>query len=294
MSSRSSDSLETHERAITSKSEKTHPTQKNNTMNTNAPRYLIHRSAAALAFLVLGPPALADNLISTLGQPANGLATITTNTARFFATDFLTAAQPASITQVTLRLRNIDIIPHTAIVELWSDGGNQPGSLFGAFDTSISIAANASSFANYTASDAGLLLAENTAYWLVVRGGEVAADSEFTADLGLTTGQDVNAGGVFSEIAATPLKVSNNSGSSWSDTGTLTPIYQLEGTAVPEPSTAALLLSTTAALTLGRFRRDKGTGIKDRSVVAIISNQRPAEPLLRARPGTRRRTSARR
>lgn len=192
-----------------------------------------------------------DTLISTQGQTP-GWEVAFGNTLLWEATDFLTGPNDASITAVTLRLKNLDTISHTVVAGIWSDSSGLPGSLLTTFDVPISIPSN-SIFANYTATDSGILLTANTTYWLGFRLGENAVFNSLVSSG--ASGQDVNPGGVFSGVASTFTQLSFNGGSTWNGPDDFTPIYQLEGTVVPEPSTLGLMIAGLAVAICFRRRR---------------------------------------
>jgi hypothetical protein len=205
-------------------------------------------------------------LISTLGQSTGGGGPFE-STGRLYATDFLTGSLPSSITTLTIQAHNDAAAPHTLLAEVWSNVSGNPGSILDAFDTSITVSPFAGS-STYVASDAGIALSASTIYWLVLRTGEnPGLGGRLVVDI--TSGQDVNAGGIYSGVFTTQFKIQPNAGDGFINNSDFTPIYQLEGNAaVPEPSTFSMLISSLGVLGLW-FSRRSGRSVWRR--VAVYS-----------------------
>jgi hypothetical protein len=190
-------------------------------------------------------------LISTLGQPNNGVWGVSGLSQRH-ASDFQTGADVTSVRELTLRLQNTSGTAKTVFAEIWSNNAGNPGTIMGSFDTSFSIPGLSPSPIAYTATDAGILLASNTIYWLVLRPG----DSLSGAGVQLAAGQTVDSGGLYSSITGTAYKLTNNSGATWTNFPAVpnsAPMYQLVGYA-PEPSRALLMALGLGVMNVRRRR----------------------------------------
>ena len=214
-------------------------------------------SLSLCTFLSLLPAAStrASTLISNLGQPTVTAAEGFADTTIRYAWDFQTGASPADVTALTLRLLNLDLISHHITSQLWTNSGsNQPGAFVAAFPD-ISIAAGTFPPTDLTATSPGIPLAAGTIYWIVTGMGEALVNSPFGPGHELvSSGQTMDAGGVFSTVASTNFLFSGDSGATWSLSATENAFFKLEGTVVPEPSGAFLLLSTAIPILLRRRR----------------------------------------
>lgn len=210
---------------------------------------IIRILASALGLAV---SAQASTLISYLGQPTSNSIQLDTTLQRA-ATDFLTGGSVTSVTGVTLNLLNQDTIAHSVLVSLFTDNSGSPGTLVGTFDTPILLPPTQPDFADVSATTAGINLAPATPYWLVLALSESITFNH--VNWSVSGNAAPNAGSVFSGISATQVKRSTNSGGSYANFTPGNAKMALTGDAVPEPSTAALLLGGCAVLLRGRNRR---------------------------------------
>lgn len=211
-------------------------------------------SSVAFLSLLGTPDASASTLISNLGQPNVNAAQGYFSTTIRYAWDFETGANAASVAALTMRLLNLDSIPHHITSQIWSNNGsNLPGSLVGSF-SNVTVAGNNSVASNYTTSPTTISLAPNTTYWIVAGMAENLANYPFGPGHQLvSTGQAVDAGGEFATVAGTDFLFSGDSGATWTMSASENAYYKLEGSAVPEPTTA-FLLAAAAPLVIRRRR----------------------------------------
>lgn len=161
--------------------------------------------------------------------------------ADWLASSFGTDSATYRLNSVTLLLQN----PTAGLAELdiYSDGGFQPGSLVG---TLASPTGFSSGLSDETFTTTGITLAANTTYWVVLH----ALSGEF--DWGYTFDDSGRGAGFQDNWAA-----SFDSGADWFDEGNSPTQMSVVATAsaVPEPASAALLLAGLAAPLGLRLRR---------------------------------------
>jgi hypothetical protein len=186
-------------------------------------------------------------LFNSVGQTPSGFIQVGATFHRE-GTDFFTNGVAVTITGATLRLNNQDSIDHTVTASLWS-GEGAPATLVGSFDP-ITIPTSFT-FANFSFSSAGIGLAANSAYWMVLQINE--GTNTDAVGWQTTSSEETDAGSVFSAIADTTMKYSTDSGASWDDNFTGPGNFQFS--LMPEPARWAQL--GVGVLALGLLRRRK-------------------------------------
>ncbi len=174
-------------------------------------------------------PAQAQTILSSnLSSPSGGVDTATgTN---WLSVSFNTNASAYTLNNVTLLLANSSAGAGTAEVDIYTDGGLQPGTLLGALTSPGSIS---TTLADTTFTTSGLSLAANSTYWTVLKANTGSFNLSFAND-------DASTGSGFTDTYGN----SADAGATWF-TFTGFP-YQMSVTAtaaVPEPGTIALLAS---------------------------------------------------
>jgi len=205
--------------------------------------------------LFMAPAAHAVTLITNLGQSigtSSGLVD-----GRRVAVDFITGVDASSLTSATLYIRNLDSISHTFPLQIWTNNAGVPGTLVDSFDSTFTVGANSSSYLPYTATDAGISLAPNTTYWLMLQKGENDSGDMFSLspDFQIVgTGQAVDASSLFSTVSGTGRMMSDNLGA-WTQGSTNNFRFSLTGiTTTPEPSRLLLAATGLGACLLRRRR----------------------------------------
>ena len=196
-------------------------------------------AGALLAFALLGLSSavqadviLADNLAQATGGSDSATGT------SWLAASFSTDGSAYTLSSLTLELARTSI-SGTAVVDLYSDGGLEPGSLLATLTTSTTSTTAAPVVFTGTA---GTLLADTT-YWVVLRAVTGAFEWSWAST-------NLGAGAGFSTTTAT----TDDAGSTWF-TATSYP-YQMSvsATAVPEPG-SIVLAALGAACAFPVFRR---------------------------------------
>lgn len=202
--------------------------------------------------LTLSAPSRAATLFSNLSQTHSDWVGVAVTTQRL-ASEFMTGVDASTVTGLSVSMANFDTVGHTVSAYLYSDtGGGVPASLLATFTAVDNSLASGGVAELATFSHAGISLAANTRYWIAMAVNENGINSSpawsmttsNTADTGLFT------------VSTPPNRIySTDSGSTW-----LTPgpgengRFSLEGTAVPEPGRASLLLAGCLAVVLRRRR----------------------------------------
>jgi hypothetical protein len=203
----------------------------------------------------------AETLLSTMGQTPYerwyGDGAYLT-----FACDFRTGSTPTILTGLTIRLANTDSIDHHVAAEIWSNHEEPPEqtifqtplALVDTFETFATVPARASVGSDYSMSDTGIYLAPDTTYWLAIHGLEPIADEVRDWGFDLAHFQDADPGGAYSTISYTFLWVTQDAGANWYGPTDAQFLYRLEGTPVPEPAYAAVVLAPLASGLVARRR----------------------------------------
>jgi hypothetical protein len=158
------------------------------------------------AALLLGAAsACPADFISTLGQPFNVTSGNVFATTDRVATDFLTDNTARTITTLRVKLANNDDVQHNLRFSIFTNSGtNVPGVQVGTSFTDITMNAGDVGFQDRTATNAGISLAANTTYWLVMQQLEAGSTDVVTWDG--NSGQGTDAGSVYSTVAGTQLQ----------------------------------------------------------------------------------------
>jgi hypothetical protein len=214
----------------------------------NAKKQIESRSVAVKPFRVVLVGAIgvlcplrlpAGTFFSNLGQGTNVYGGHNMdNTSYRLATDFLTGSSPTTITNSSLKLTSLDSVGHNFTLSLFTDSGSSlPGLLVGSFDSTFLPAYTPQGI--YSFNSPGISLAPKTAYWAVLQMDENVQNTDpYWWEL---SSQTTDPGSVFSTIPGTPIQLSRDSGTSWTDGTTGNFWFSLSGTVVPEPTTFALL-----------------------------------------------------
>ena len=195
---------------------------------------------AACAFGVIHTAPAA--LFSNLGEPNNLTANIG-NPPQTWGSDFFTQGYSATITGVSIDLYNFDTMPHTLTLSLMSDNGGMPGALIGSFDPLVLPARN---FSVISTTSAGLNVAANSKYWLILH-----QDSLPGAGWNGTDSSGTEPGSLFSTVPATGFAYSTNDGASYTMEnihGDENLKFSFQGVAVPEPASAGVVFGLGAVL----------------------------------------------
>jgi hypothetical protein len=196
-----------------------------------------HRNMKALAgFALLGllpAGATADTLTDNLANASAG--TEAAIGADWITASFGTGATAYDLNSVTLLLAT----PTPGLVELdiYSDGGLQPGSLVGSLTATDAITGSLSDI-TFTTND--ITLSANSTYWAVLKAASGEYDWSWTAD-------DSGAGIGFQD----QWGESSDAGVTWFTYSGFPTQLSVEATAVPEPGAGALLLTGGLATTAG-------------------------------------------
>ena len=195
---------------------------------------------AGLAALPLGARAQATTLSDNLSNATYDIEAVTGST--WAASSFGTDASAYTLDSVTLLLEESSA--GTATLDIYSDGGLQPGSLVGTLTASTAYSTTTLSDTTFTAS--GITLAADTTYWAVLQSSAGEFDWSYTAD-------NTGGGAGFQDQWAE----SDDAGATWFDYDTDPTQMQVVATAVaaPEPSPAVALPLGAALLGAAIFVR---------------------------------------
>ncbi len=163
-------------------------------MNSFSP-YLI--CALVLSSAVSVPAA---TVYSTLGQSVDQFYNFHDAASRW-ASDFHTGSDPSTITAITIAMTNPDSIDHHFTFALYTENSGGPGTLVETFDGTIAVPALTFPRTDFSTTDAGIGLAADTTYWLVVGINENLNAS--TSIIASTDSLSPDAGSVFSPVNST-------------------------------------------------------------------------------------------
>lgn len=200
--------------------------------------------------------ASATTLFSTLGGTATEV--FDDDPTVRVASDFRTTPlQSSTITGIRATVSNTDFVDHTFRASLYSDAAGSVGSLVAAF-SSILLPAESAGENLLTFSHAGISLAADTTYWLVLETLEGEYDTNAVSWWGVDAAA-ADAGSPFATVNSTDVLRSDIGNPNWAPflPGLITNLdFDLIGTldGVPEPS-RAMLAGLGCALLLMRRRR---------------------------------------
>lgn len=191
-------------------------------------------------------------VFSNLGQGVDNSSSWSAGVTRRYATDFVTGTGSVILTDATLLMKNFDDIPHAFTASIYLDAAGSPGTFVGSFDPFTVPAGVSALWTEFTATSAGITLAASTSYWITMQMNE-ARNSSYPS---WAWDNDQGTDGVtdFATDPATGVRVSFNSGSTYAYNGDGNYMFALNGTPVPEPSRALLLVGALGMLFLHRRR----------------------------------------
>jgi hypothetical protein len=179
----------------------------------------------------LGSSAAVAGIVLSENLSGANAGTEAASGVNWLASSFGTDSSSYTLNSVTLLLQNS--VAGTAEVDIFSDGGEQPGSLVGILTSPAGYTSGFLSNTTFTAS--GITLRANSTYWVVLRASSGEFDWGWTAD---DTGNGVGFQDTWSN--------SFDSGLDWftynsSPTQMLVAATVLGPASVPEPASMALL-----------------------------------------------------
>jgi hypothetical protein len=200
----------------------------------------------SLVCVLLSSSSQAAVIIGNMPQTADNNSLIISNDAGGYLAGmvFTMGSQDYSVDSVILRLGSYVTPTDTARIGFFLDNGSgtNTGAQVGSFLISPSSASSTTS--NFTfLPDGPLVLQASTKYWLL-------ADS--TSSNYLWWGNNVNPSGAGATFNA-PILHSTNDGVSYTSTN-FRPTFQINGTAIPEPSRALLLVLGLGTMIVRRRR----------------------------------------
>lgn len=200
----------------------------------------------------------AATLFSNLAQADDGDINGISSTLHVEASEFQTGALASTVTALTARVYNGDIISHTFGAYLYADSGSStPGALlatFTAVDNTIGAGVNSK---DITFSHMGINLAAGTRYWIALAGLESASSNSYAWRDTASDAED--AGSVFTNDSPPLRSLSIDGASSWPFTRSGNNSFALEGTLAPEPSRALPLAAGLLTILGARRRRPHAT-----------------------------------
>lgn len=202
---------------------------------------------AVLTFISSTPNrARADILSDNLSNTSAG--TLSATSGSWFATSFGTGASAYKLIDVSLLLAETS--PGTAELDIYTDGGLQPGTFVGALTSPSSYS---SALAETTFTAHGVTLSANSTYWAVLRAGSGQFDWSWTAD---NTGKGIGFQDTWGE--------SDDAGTTWFTDNTYPVQARVTADAVPETGTLAGFLVGGSMLGAFLLRR-RQAGVPARS-----------------------------
>lgn len=197
-------------------------------------------AATVAACLCLSLPAGAGVIIGNALTPANNLG----SNFGLKAVGFTTGASDLDLTSVEVLLGASGLGAGSVIFNLYNDNAGVPGSSIASVGTGTLNAGDPSSI--FTFSSLAVLLNASTTYWLVAsfdtsngpRWDQANPPAAPSSGLGTYIGYQFD---------------STGTGTSWVASGTFNAV-EIDGTAVPEPSSIGLLLLGGALLACRRIR----------------------------------------
>lgn len=202
-------------------------------MKSYQPRVRVQLAAFVIAAVALPVVAKSATFFDDLAATNGGSETVTSS--RWLAGVFTTDSSTYSSLTATLLMSQATA--GTAQLDLYSDGGLQPGSFVATLTSPGSF--STSSLADATFYASGLSLSANTNYWLVLHAPAGSYNWGWTSDFTVMQG----------------WADSSNSGSTWFGGDAFPLQYRVVGGIVPEPATIILLASGVASMFLHRRRR---------------------------------------
>jgi hypothetical protein len=185
--------------------------------------------------------------LSNLGQPSSGSAAVGSNS--WLAAPFRTGINPGGyqLNSIQLSMAAASGDPNGFIVSLYNLNGSQPGSSLGTL-----IGSDPGTGGVFTFSASGLTLAPSSFYCIVATGATVVAQGAYPwtlADSGSFSSSDGWTGSI--------IYYTSTDGSGWSFIRPRPLQFAVDATAVPEPTSLAMILccgATCGAFALRRRR----------------------------------------
>jgi len=211
-----------------------------------------------VAALAVAAPSVtsAQLLFSNLNQTLAGPNNLNSGNNRL-ATEFRTGAAGSTLTGLSFRVFNGDNVVHDFNAYLYTDLNNLPGSLLATFtDVSTIAPNNTADFLIAFSLPGGFSLASNTQYWIAT--GYKESGNNATVGPLSTASNTGDPGSVFTVSSPPGFAVSFNNGNSFGDILTAQNfLFSLQGTVVPEPSTAVLGLAGVLVFLSRRIRKTR-------------------------------------